>query len=83
MQTNLSKNRLYTEVRYARDSSLSLPKYSELFRLKEKYKALSTEKFANNLKVYLGKVSVNASANWNDFDKAVASMKNNIQSTCK
>ena len=55
------QDRLYTEVRYARDTTLSLPKKSDLFRLKEKYKALSVEKFAANLKVYLGKISTNAS----------------------
>lgn len=69
------QDRLYTEVRYARDTTLSLPKKSELFRLKEKYKPLSVEKFAINLKVYLGKVSTNASATWEDFDRAVASLK--------
>ena len=69
------QDRLYTEVRYARDTTLSLPKKSELSRLKEKYKPLSVEKFAINLKVYLGKVSTNASATWEDFDRAVASLK--------
>ena len=69
------QDRLYTEVRYARDTTLSLPKKSELFRLKEKYKPLSVEKFAGNLKVYLGKMSTNASASWDDFDRAVATLK--------
>ena len=62
-------------MRYARDTSLSLPKKSELFRLKEKYKPLSSVKFAGNLKVYLGKVSTNASASWEDFENAVESLK--------
>ena len=30
-------DRLYIEVRYARDTTLSLPKSSSIFRLKEKY----------------------------------------------
>ena len=51
------QDRLYTEVRYARDTTLSLPKKSDLFRLKEKYKTFSVERFAANLKVYLGKIS--------------------------
>ena len=50
------QDRLYTEVRYARDPTLSLPKKSELFRLKDKYKPLPVDKFISNLKVYLGKV---------------------------
>ena len=70
------QDRLYTEVRYARDTSLSLPKKSELFRLKEKYKSLPIAKFSGNLKVYLGKVSTNASASWEDFDRAVKTLKN-------
>ena len=74
----IKQERLYTEVRYARDMSLSLPKNSELFRLKEKYKSLSIEKFSQNLKVYLGKVSANSSANWEDFDQAIASLKSKI-----
>ena len=34
------QNRLFTEVRYARDTSLSLPKASPLFGLMYKYKKL-------------------------------------------
>ena len=69
------QDRLYIEVRFARDTTLSLPKKSELFRVKEKYKSLPLEKLAANLKVHLGKMSTNASANWDDFDTAVASLK--------
>ena len=69
------QKRLYKEVRYARDTSLSLPKSSEMFRLKEKYKPLATDKFATNLKVLFSKVNCNASASWDDFDKAVESLK--------
>ena len=36
----VKQDRLYTEVQYARDTTLSLPKDSNLFRLKEKYKNL-------------------------------------------
>ena len=66
------QERLYTEVRYARDTTLSLPKSSDLFRLREKYQPLPTQKLAKNLKVYLEKVSSNASVTWDDFDAAVA-----------
>ena len=37
------QNRLFTEVRYARDTSLSLPKASPLFSLMYKYKKLPVE----------------------------------------
>ena len=53
---------------------VALPKKSELFRLKEKYKPLPVERLAANLKVYLGKVSTNASASWDDFDSAITSI---------
>ena len=61
ISTQKKEDRLYTEIRYARDTTLSLPKASDLFRLKEKiknqYKNLSVVTYASNLKVYLGKVS--------------------------
>ena len=68
------QDRLYTEVRYCRDTTVSLPKKSDLFRLKEKYKPLSVEQYATNLKVYLGKISTAASANWMDFENAIVSI---------
>ena len=66
---------LYKEVRYARDSSLSLPKTSDIFKLKENYKPLSVDRFSKNLKVYLSKVTTNASVSWEDFDHAVSVLK--------
>lgn len=68
------QDRLYTEVRYARDTTLSLPRTSELFRLKEKSQTLPLQKLATNLKVYLNKVSTNACVTWQDFDTAVATI---------
>ena len=67
---------MYREVRYARDTTLSLPKKSDLFKLKERYKPLSVSTFATNMKVYLAKVTTNASANWEDFDRAISVLKN-------
>ena len=53
-QTDAAKlDRLYLEIRYARDTTLSLPKSSSLFRLKEKFKKLALETYRLNLKVYL------------------------------
>ena len=68
------QDRLYLEVRYARDTTLSLPKSSDLFRLRESYQALPTKKLAKNLKVYLDKASSNASVTWADFDAAVSAI---------
>ena len=59
--------RLYIEVRYARDSCLSLPKSSKIFRLKRAYKNLSVDKYSTNLKIYFEKVETNVSATRMDF----------------
>ena len=67
------QNPLCTEVRYVRDTTLSLPKTSEIFRLREAYNHLPLERLPANLKVYLGKVSSNYSASWTDVKKAITS----------
>ena len=68
------EKRLYTEVRYARDTSLSLPKSSALFRLKEKYKNLPTFTYQQNLKTYLSKIHCNIDVTWTDFDEALGKL---------
>ena len=69
------QKRLYTEFRFARDSTLSLPKTSVIFRLKEKYRPLPAKIFARNFKVYLDKVSSNTSVTWQDFMEALTVLK--------
>ena len=59
--------RLYLEVRYARGSCLSLPKSSDIFRLKRAYKNLSVDEYSSKLKIYFEKVETNASATRMDF----------------
>jgi len=56
------QKRLYTEIRYARDTALSIPKSSDIFRLLKNYKKLSVNVYATNLKVYLGNISCRAYA---------------------
>ena len=46
--------RLYTEMRYAKHSTVSMKRSSEVFRLKKNYKNLDSEDYAHNLKIYLG-----------------------------
>ena len=41
--------RMYMEVRYARDTCVSLPKASDIFRLKRNHKDLPLEEYAKNL----------------------------------
>ena len=50
-------DRLYTGVRYYKNTSLSLPKASPLFRMKENYKNLPITVYQTNLKTYLSKIS--------------------------
>ena len=62
---------LYAQVRYARDTCLSLPKTSDFFRLKKNYRQLILNTYVTNLKVYLSKVGSCASVTWDDFDLAL------------
>ena len=48
--------RLYIEVRYATDTSLLMPKNSDIFRLMKDHRRLSEETYATNLKLYLDNV---------------------------
>ena len=66
-------DRLYTEVRYSRDTCLSLPKSSSLFRLMSKWKKLSSRVYAENLKTYLGRVCARSEATYEDFRTALQS----------
>ena len=67
----LEIKRLYIEVRYCKNSSLSLPKSSPIFRLKENHKNLSISQYQTNLKVYLSKICCCANVSWVDFDTVV------------
>ena len=64
-------NRFYTEVRYSRDTCLSLPKSSPLFRLMSKFKKLSSKEYAENLKTYLARVCARSEASYEDFRNAL------------
>ena len=67
--------RLYLEVRYARDTSLSLPKTSDIFRLMKDHKKLPLATYAVNLKLYLDNVVSNAQVTIADLNKAIDSME--------
>ena len=49
-------SRLYVEVRYARDTSLSIPKTSDIFRLMKDHKKLAIERYATNLRLFLDSI---------------------------
>ena len=65
------QKRLYLEVRYARDTSLSLPKTSDIFRLLKDHAKLPSVTYAKNLKVYLSNVSSKSEATLEDFVRAL------------
>ena len=67
--------RLYLEVRYARDSCVSFPKNSDIFRLKKGYKNLDSKSYAENLMVFLDKVSFRNSVEMSDFCVALDKMQ--------
>jgi len=60
--------RLYLEVRFARDTSLSLPKSSDLFRLMKDHKKLPLSSYVVNLKLYLSNITFNAEVTLDDLD---------------
>ena len=63
--------RLYLEIRYARDTSIAFPKTSDIFKLKKNYKNLETSAYAANLKAYLDKLVCHVNMDMSDFDLAV------------
>ena len=67
-------DRLYLEVRYARDSCVSFPKNSDIFRLKKSYKKLDVKTFSDNLIIFLDKISFRKDMDWNDFEKALSDL---------
>ena len=67
---------LYLEVRYARDTSLSLPKSSDLFRLMKNHRKLPINTYAVNLKMYLSNITSCAHVTLNDFSEAMDSILN-------
>ena len=69
---------LYHYVRYCRDTCLSLPKSSELFRLRKNYKKLALTAYSKNLKIYSqcsAELQYSAEVTWKDFDAVVRSIK--------
>jgi len=70
-------NRLYLEVRYARDTSLSLPKASDLFRLIKDHKKLPLSTYAINIKLYLNNITSNDEVTMYDFSKVMDALLSN------
>ena len=71
MGEDRKNKRLYVEIRHAKNSSLSLPKSSDIFRLKRKGKNLPSEEYAENLSTYLSKITCMANIEMKDFQEAL------------
>ena len=67
--------RLYIEVRHAKNSSISFPKVSELFRLKKDHKNLPNQIYAQNLMAYLKRISSLIDMDMGDFREALVKLK--------
>ena len=65
---------IYVKVRHAKNTSLSYPKASEIFRLKKSSKNLPTATYASNLKAYLNKLSFHVNMGQEDFKDALDQM---------
>ena len=59
------------KVRHAKNTSLSYPKNSEIFRLKRASRNLTTATYATNLKAYLSKLSFHVNMGPQDFQAAL------------
>lgn len=66
--------RLYLEVRYARDSSVSFPKNSDIFRLKRNFRNLDAKTYADNLVAFLDKICFKNNVDMADFDEALRNL---------
>ena len=65
---------IFFQVRHAKNTSVSYPKSSEIFRLKKAFKNLPTETYASNLKAYLSKLSFHVNMKPEDFQEALNKM---------
>ena len=68
----VKNKRLYLEVRFAKNTSLTFPKVSDIFRLKRKGKNLTSEEYTTNMVTYLGKITCNVNMQFSDFTDALA-----------
>ena len=74
MDEQEKNKRLYLEIRYARDSSVTTPKWSSIFRLKRELKNLQTAEYVENLVLYLNRVTANTNALLNNLKCALDSL---------
>lgn len=77
---SIKNNRLYIEVRYARRTCLSLKQTAAVFRLKQNYKNLETEQYAENLKSYLDSARSSTNLTIRDLKNVLHALTNESSS---
>ena len=78
---NKQKNkRLYIEIRYAKNTCLSLKHSSSVFTLRRKNRNLSSEEYASNLKEYLGDARHKTSLTMEDLTNVLGKIRS-LQTT--
>ena len=76
---SISKNkRMYIEVRYARQTSLSLKESAKVFRLKKNGKNLDTMDYALNLSKYLETAKNNSTLTIGDLNNVLTGLKGKL-----
>ena len=71
--------RLYTEVRYAKNSCISMKHSASVFRLKRNHSNLDAEEYASNLKQYLGDTRKKKNLTISDLSAALHKMNNEAE----
>ena len=74
-------NRMYLEVRYARESSMSLKRTSAVFKLKIGGKNLSTEDYATNLNKYFDSAKTCSTITLGDLTNVLTGLKGEYKQT--
>jgi len=74
MTEDEKQKRLYLEIRYARDTALSVPKQSDMFRLLKDRKKLASSVYGANLKAYLSNLSCKADVTMTDLNSVLDGM---------
>ena len=67
-------DRLYLEVRYARDSCVSFQKSSDIFRLLKNYRKLDSKSYCDNLIIYFDKITFRNCVEMSDFESALEAL---------
>ena len=76
---DVKNKRMYVEIRYARNTSLSLKETAAIFRLKANHKNLSTDEYGENLMQYLDNTRNVGTISVDDLSSALLGLKNKPQ----